>query len=106
MSSGLRRCLTDRAQAAGDSPAGRHDGQRYLTHTRAQHSASPKAVTARQLQALVRQHAYRCQRVRREIFVRVAYRMLSRRKVRIPARSAAVARESTTYCLLIGPLLK
>src|SRR6267378_229795 len=54
----LRRCcrcrLTDRAKAAGDPRAGARVWDVVRTPPGAQHSASPKAITARQLQALVR----------------------------------------------------
>src|SRR5439155_4335232 len=47
--------LTDRAYAAGDPPAGRRVWAEGRAPPGAQHSASIKAITARQLQALVRQ---------------------------------------------------
>ncbi len=50
------RGLTDRAYAAGDSRAGARVVDEQSVPARAQHSASLKAITARQLQALVRPH--------------------------------------------------
>src|SRR5206468_1192830 len=50
--------LTDRAQAAGDPPAGAITSGRQSVPARAQHSASLRAITARQLQALVRPPAH------------------------------------------------
>src|SRR6266550_5242032 len=47
--------LTDRAYAAGDPPAGARPWDEVRAPPGAQHSASLRAITARQLQALVRQ---------------------------------------------------
>src|SRR5436309_7593081 len=47
--------LTDRAKAAGDSPAGARVVDAVRAPPEAQHSASSRAISARQLQALVRQ---------------------------------------------------
>ena len=49
-----RSSLTDCAQAAGDSPAGARLLDAVRAPPGAQHSGSPRAITARQLQALVR----------------------------------------------------
>src|SRR2546421_283478 len=46
--------LTDRAEAAGDPRAGARPLDEQSVPARAQHSVTSKAVTARQLQALVR----------------------------------------------------
>src|SRR5437762_12266204 len=57
--------LTDRAEAAGDSPAGARVWDEVRAPPGAQHSASFKAITARQLQALVRRRLSLDFRVRR-----------------------------------------
>src|SRR5437879_12465383 len=54
----VRGRLTDRAEAAGDSPAGARVWDEVRAPPGAQHSVSLKAITARQLQALVRRPAY------------------------------------------------
>ena len=48
--------LTDRAQAAGDSPAGASEADERPCPPGRQRSASFGAITARQLHALVRRH--------------------------------------------------
>src|SRR5205823_2617775 len=48
-------CLTDRAYAAGDSPAGARPWDEVRAPPGAQHSGSFRTISARQLQALVRQ---------------------------------------------------
>src|SRR5437879_4831943 len=52
--SGVRRGLTDRAEAAGDAPAGARVVDDSPSPPGARHSDSPRATTVHQLQALVR----------------------------------------------------
>src|SRR5881396_3350034 len=51
----MRFRLTDRAEAAGDSPAGARVVDDSARPPGCEHSVSPRPITARQLQALVRQ---------------------------------------------------
>src|SRR5207245_2599978 len=51
----MRIRLTDRAEAAGDSPAGARVVDDSARPPGCEHSVSPRPITARQLQALVRQ---------------------------------------------------
>src|SRR5256885_11719005 len=52
-------CLTGRAYTAGDPPAGARPWDEVRAPPGAQHSDSLKAITARQLQALVRPRPHR-----------------------------------------------